>query len=174
MNGKRSFTNCNFKLTLNQITMALAINKQSWFFGVKSLVFILPRLCLEYRRLYDEKNYKYLYNTEKSRYNAKTCNKIIDENEKVIENPQSILEAQSTFYAQLYTSDAQVKFEYENRDNTYIDFIFYNCFLSKYKTNPSKNLKVNRRPFNIFLPNISFGPSLSHTYPGEVGGKFWR
>ena len=62
-----------------------------------------------------EKNTRYFYSLEKARYNAKTCYKLISNNEEVIENPKEILEIQKAYYEELYSKDEQVEFTLENK-----------------------------------------------------------
>ena len=65
-----------------------------------------------------EKSSKYFYSLEKSRYNAKTCFALIDENVDggILRDQTKILEKQKEFYEQLYTADSDIKF---NLINTY-------------------------------------------------------
>ena len=61
-----------------------------------------------------EKNTKYFYALEKTKYNAKTCFKIINEEQEEIEDPQEILEVQRKFYEDLYSKDENVEFTMNN------------------------------------------------------------
>ena len=61
-----------------------------------------------------EKNTKYFYSLEKSKYNAKTCYKILDQEGKEIENPYEILQVQRSFYEDLYGEDEEVSFRLQN------------------------------------------------------------
>ena len=63
-----------------------------------------------------EKNTKYFFSLEKSKYNAKTCFKILDEGKEVTETDQ-ILEIQRKFYTDLYSKDHNVIFDMENTYN---------------------------------------------------------
>ena len=56
-----------------------------------------------------EKCSKYFMNLEKAKYNAKTCNRLIIDEKEVTDSVQ-ILEAQRSFYQDLYTSDKCVHF----------------------------------------------------------------
>ena len=61
-----------------------------------------------------ERNTKYFYSLEKSRYNAKTCFKVLSEQGKELTNPKDILEEQRKFYQELYREDQEVKFTWTN------------------------------------------------------------
>ena len=61
-----------------------------------------------------EKNTKYFFALEKARYNAKTCYKILDENDMELVNPQDILQYQKQYYQNLYQEDKDVRFTLEN------------------------------------------------------------
>ena len=61
-----------------------------------------------------EKNTKYFFNLEKTRYNAKTCFKLIDSEENEIVETQRILNYQKDFYGKLYQEDINVKFNLTN------------------------------------------------------------
>ena len=58
-----------------------------------------------------EMNTKYFLNLEKARYNAKACVAIYDETGVLRTDPERILNIQSQFYGELYTSDATAKFD---------------------------------------------------------------
>ena len=62
-----------------------------------------------------EKNTKYFFSLEKARYNAKTCYKLIDEEQKEYEQPEDILRIQESFYRNLYQEDSEVDFTMENQ-----------------------------------------------------------
>ena len=64
-----------------------------------------------------EKSTKYFFSLEKARYNAKTCYKIIDENQIEIEEPTKILEVQRKYFQELYKQDKEVKFTLQNKYN---------------------------------------------------------
>ena len=49
-----------------------------------------------------EKNSKYFFSLEKSKYNAKTCFKIVREGGEEIDDPKHILDVQREFYQELY------------------------------------------------------------------------
>ena len=61
-----------------------------------------------------EKNTKYFFALEKAKYNAKTCYKLINENQQEIVEPQEILENQRKFYEELYAEDKDVEFSMNN------------------------------------------------------------
>ena len=61
-----------------------------------------------------EKNTKYFFSLEKAKYNAKTCYKMLDDNNVEISNPQEILELQRHFYEKLYEEDRHVQFSMLN------------------------------------------------------------
>ena len=61
-----------------------------------------------------ERNSKYFFALEKSKYNAKTCFCLYDSEEKLVTNPYEILEIQEQFYAELYKEDSDVKFTLTN------------------------------------------------------------
>ena len=61
-----------------------------------------------------EKNSKYFYQLEKTKYNSKTCYKILKENGQEIDNPKQILEEQKKFYSELYEEDDFVEFTMQN------------------------------------------------------------
>ena len=61
-----------------------------------------------------ERSTKYFYALEKSRYNAKTCYVLKDENEQLIQDPQRILQMQKEFYSKLYEKDEDVSFTLKN------------------------------------------------------------
>ena len=60
-----------------------------------------------------EKNTKYFFALEKAKYNAKTCFKIIQDDQE-IDNPHEILKVQRNFYKELYSEDRDVKFTLNN------------------------------------------------------------
>ena len=64
---------------------------------------------------FGEKPTKYFFNLEKSRFNARTCNALLDEdNNMLVTDTKNILKLQESFYAALYTRDKMVKFSLEN------------------------------------------------------------
>ena len=67
-----------------------------------------------------EKNTKYFFSLEKSKYNAKTCYKLINEEGVEIIEQKKILEEQRGFYTELYSKDEYVKFDIQNTFNIYI------------------------------------------------------
>ena len=62
-----------------------------------------------------EKNTKYFYNLEKSRYNAKVCTRVINSAGQEISGQEDVLLAQAEFYQELYTSDRMCTFELHNQ-----------------------------------------------------------
>ena len=56
-----------------------------------------------------ERNSKYFYNLERNKYNSKVCASLIQD-DTTIHDPALILEAQRTFYQELYTSNEAVNF----------------------------------------------------------------
>ena len=62
-----------------------------------------------------EKPTKYYFNLEKSRYNARTCDMLYDEeNHKLVSDTKGILHLQEKFYQSLYTKDEEIEFNFEN------------------------------------------------------------
>ena len=60
-----------------------------------------------------ERSTKYYLNMEKARYNARTCNALYDEDNKLVTDTNGILNLQHTFYQNLYTRDQSVIFEFK-------------------------------------------------------------
>ena len=67
-----------------------------------------------------EKNTKYFYALEKTKYNAKTCYKVITDRGAEITSAHEILEEQRKFYEELYKKDDDVAFTVENSFNLYV------------------------------------------------------
>ena len=65
-------------------------------------------------------NSKYFFNLEKARYNARICNKIINDNGEEIIEPTAVLNMQPDFYMDLYTSDPEVNFTLQNTQKIYV------------------------------------------------------
>ena len=63
-----------------------------------------------------EKSSKFFFALEKRRYNAKTMTKLIDDQGNSITNPKKILKAQHEFYSELYSSDKNTEFKFQNKD----------------------------------------------------------
>ena len=61
-----------------------------------------------------ERNTKYFFSLEKAKYNAKTCYRILNEEQQEIEDPYQILEYQRNFYEKLYDRDEDVSFNLKN------------------------------------------------------------
>ena len=55
-----------------------------------------------------ERNTKYFYSLEKAKYNAKSSYSIFDNNEKIVEGNEAILQCQQEFYQDLY-SEGQIR-----------------------------------------------------------------
>ena len=64
-----------------------------------------------------EKNTKYFYSLEKARYNSKTCFKLINDEDREIEEQTEIIKEQKTYFEKLYSEDPEVKFNMENNYN---------------------------------------------------------
>ena len=62
-----------------------------------------------------EKNTTYFFSLEKMRYNAKTCYRMLDEQNVEILDPKQILGLQREFYNKLYQEDEHVSFCMENK-----------------------------------------------------------
>ena len=67
-----------------------------------------------------EKNTKYFFALEKARYNAKTCYKIIGQDDQEIEEPSEILKVQHSYYQTLYEEDKHVQFNLQNTYGLYV------------------------------------------------------
>ena len=61
-----------------------------------------------------ETNSKYFYALEKARYNAKTCYKILSDDQTEITDTHQIIEIQRVFYQELYSIDEHVSFNMIN------------------------------------------------------------
>ena len=61
-----------------------------------------------------EKNTKYFYSLEKSRYNSKTCYKLITEDGQEVKIQSEIIKEQEKFYKKLYSEDDDVSFSMQN------------------------------------------------------------
>ena len=61
-----------------------------------------------------EKSTSYYLNMEKSRYNAKTCNALFNENGVLVTSQSGILKLQEKFYKDLYSKDTTVSFDAVN------------------------------------------------------------
>ena len=69
-----------------------------------------------------EKNTKYFFSLEKSRYNAKTCYKLITEDGQEVTEQKQILNLQKMFYTELYQKDDFVKFDMINNSGTKVPY----------------------------------------------------
>ena len=67
-----------------------------------------------------EKNTKYFFSLEKARYNAKTCYKLISEDQQEIVDPEKIIQIQRKFYEDLYSNDEDVEFKMKNIFNVQV------------------------------------------------------
>ena len=61
-----------------------------------------------------ERNTKYFFSLEKTKYNAKTCYKAFDESGNILTQPEDILRVQREFYESLYQKDEEVEFTLRN------------------------------------------------------------
>ena len=61
-----------------------------------------------------EKSTKYFFSMEKTRYNAKTCYKLLNEEGEEVTESQQILKMQEIFYQKLYSIDEEVNFTLKN------------------------------------------------------------
>ena len=63
-----------------------------------------------------EKPTKYFFNLEKSRFNARTCDALYDEENgnKLVTDTKGILALQERYYQKLYTKDDKINFVFEN------------------------------------------------------------
>ena len=61
-----------------------------------------------------ERSSKYFYALEKTKYNAKTCYKLLTEDGEEIVDPKQILNKQRVFYQDLYSVDEDVNFTLQN------------------------------------------------------------
>ena len=68
-----------------------------------------------------EVNSKYFYSLEKSRYNAKTCHALFDEEGVLQTSVKKVLMMQECFYQELYTKDENVNFDLKNTSNIKIN-----------------------------------------------------
>ena len=68
-----------------------------------------------------EVNSKYFYSLEKSRYNAKTCHTLFDEEGVLQTSVKKVLMIQEHFYQELYTKDECVNFNLKNTSNIKIN-----------------------------------------------------
>ena len=67
-----------------------------------------------------EKSTKYFFSLEKARYNAKTCYKVLTEQDRELVSPEEILEEQKLFYQELYKKDDKVIFNLHNSYDIYV------------------------------------------------------
>ena len=61
-----------------------------------------------------EKNTKYFLTLEKSKYNARTCRKLLTEDDQIIEEEGKILSEQECYYRTLYKKNNEVEFNIQN------------------------------------------------------------
>ena len=67
-----------------------------------------------------ERNTKYFYNLEKTKYNAKTCTKLFNTKNEIICNPAAIMKMQKDYYQELYTADENSEFVCEVEIDTVV------------------------------------------------------
>ena len=87
--------------------------------NIKSIMF--RSKCKWYEE--GEKNTKYFLSLERARYNAKTCQILLDENNdnKEIKDDHEILNMQRSFYSELYSDDPSVDFKLINETGVEVD-----------------------------------------------------
>ena len=61
-----------------------------------------------------ERNTKFFYNLEKTRYNSKVCSKLIDDNGVLITRMDEVMELQEKYYTDLYKKDSSIVFQVNN------------------------------------------------------------
>ena len=98
---------------------------------------------------YGEKNTKYFYNLERTKYNSKNCSALLDSNNVLKTQTTDILDMQKEFYSTLYQSDPEIHFEMENHTGILVDekeFALQNKDLEiNEMTNAVKSLKRIKR-----------------------------
>ena len=67
-----------------------------------------------------EKNTKYFFALEKTKYNAKTCYKLVTEEGTEVMETGEILELQRNFYQELYKEDQDVQFSWRNNTEVHV------------------------------------------------------
>ena len=112
-----------------------------------------------------ERNTKYFYNLEKSRYNAKTCKKLITEDGQELVEDDQILKEQYDFYSALYDKEEGVSFDIKNTYGVRLDEEDVNLctmeFTEQEMLNAVKSLKNGKTPGKDGLP-------------AEVYKMFWK
>ena len=97
-----------------------------------------------------EKNSKYFFSLEKSRYNARTLSTLITEGGEKVTDQEKILQLQQDFYTQLYAKDGSVKFTQENESGIFAkegtEAVSEEEISSRELTNALNSLKSNRTP----------------------------
>ena len=63
---------------------------------------------------FGEKPSSYYLSLEKSRYDAKTCTVLFDENNQLVKDTKGILNLQRDFYSNLYSSGGVMSFNIQN------------------------------------------------------------
>ena len=101
-----------------------------------------------------EKNTKYFFNLEKSRYNAKTCQKLISEAGTELKDDCDILNEQFSFYRQLYDEEHGIEFSLKNSKQLYISE----------KTNELCSAPLSTSELNTAVQSMKNGKT-----PGEDG-----
>ena len=113
---------------------------------------------------YGEKNSSYFFSLEKARYNAKTCYKLINDNQEETTDTQKILELQKDFYKNLYSKDNNVSFELPN---TYGIFVPLNI-----KEDQDKQITMMELELAIFKMNNNKTPG-QDGIPVDFYKVFW-
>ena len=113
--------NYESRLPLNQEEDRLLTNtrldlEEKTFERIKGVMFRSKANWIEQ----GEKNTKYFFSLEKAKYNAKTCYKLKDDQDKEYTSPQEILAIPKDFYTKLYQKDEFVKFDLQNTDQLYV------------------------------------------------------
>ena len=103
-----------------------------------------------------EKNTKYFYSLEKTKYNAKTCYKVIDDNSTEYTDANKILQVQEEFYKKLYEEDKHVQFnlvnEYDIKVKDPVREIQNQQITKSDLTCAIKKMKNNRTPGKDGIP----------------------
>ena len=92
-----------------------------------------------------ERNSKYFFSLEKTKYNAKVCNRLLSDNEEIT-NHEQIVQKQVEFYATLYRADPTITFELQNEENIKVDNVISDEFYSYEVTEALKMLNNDKTP----------------------------